>query len=596
MKEKNNLIKIEIDGQELKILVKKLLTQLKNWTVQRVNKFKAKLTYFKRLNEIQEDRAGMIQLYALLGGFMLVELGLLVNLKLIPFLILPIILMIIVAILYRRDLPKMYFKKIQEIYKEQVNNGFKQLTVEEIYVDLVFTMLRLENFEEGKRYYSLNTQTFSKCYDYLRGKTNGVKNEQLERLETYRQNTNVSQKIYKILRNILENKLSLGFVYHEEDQLFITENVNSCEIQCRLFEGKTIKNVRNNLHLLQQKTSFKNMKIIEDSIDARYFTLKVIFNTDIKIDNVSVKDRISHAENGKILMGNTENGSAEITADSLNKTVSHWLISALSGSGKSVLVLNLLTSLLNLKFKGKYMYEDCLIVSLKSQDYLEARLDERGIVVRDSVEDMEKMVDYVSTINTQRINILKKHRLDNANNLNKQIEVKNIIESYMGNILLVLDEFQNLLEGTDNETKKRILGKVAILLRTSRSQNINIMVIQQSAKKEDLKNIRQNVNIMILGRQIDNFELSSLDSSGEITKYYKDLDNRGVGAQGKFFINSEIKINGSGADYASGFSILHTPNINKVEIANDFTRKFNTNDKYMKEVEQLITKKEIDIF
>ncbi|HCM89016.1 MULTISPECIES: hypothetical protein [Vagococcus] len=596
MSKNNNLIKVEIDGQELKTLVKNLLTQLKNWTVQRFNKSKAKLTYFKRLNEIQEDRTRIIQLYALLGGFMLIELGLLVNLKIVLFLTLPIILMIVVDVVYRRNLPKLYFKKIQEIYREQVDSSFKLLTVEEIYVDLVFTMLRLESFEEGKRYYSLNTQNFNKCHDYLRGKTDISKNEQLERLEVFRQNNDISPKVHKVLRNILENKNSLGFIYHEENQLFTNENVNSCEIKCRLFEGKTIKSVRDSLHILQQKTSFKNMKIIEDSIDARYFTLKVIFNTNIKVNEISVKDRISHAENGKILMGNTENGSAEITADSLNKTVSHWLISALSGSGKSVLVLNLLTSLLNLKFKGKYMYEDCLIVSLKSQDYLEARLDERGIVVRDSVEDMEKMVDYVSTINTQRINILKKHRLDNANNLNKQIEVKNIIESYMGNILLVLDEFQNLLEGTDNETKKRILGKVAILLRTSRSQNINIMVIQQSAKKEDLKNIRQNVNIMILGRQIDNFELASLDSSGEITKYYKDLDSRGKGAQGKFFINSEIKINGNGSDYASSFSILHTSNISKQEIATDFTRKFNTNNKYLEDVEQIINGGEKDIF
>lgn len=223
-------------------------------------------------------------------------------------------------------------------------------------------------------------------------------------------------------------------------------------------------------------------------------------------------------------------------------------------------------------------------------------MDERGIVVRDTVEDMEKMIDYVSTINSQRINILKKHRLDNANNLNKQIEGKSVIEEKMGNILLVLDEFQNLLEGTDNDTKKRILGKVAILLRTSRSQNINIMVIQQSAKKEDLKNIRQNVNILILGRQIDNFELASLDSSGEITKYYKDLGSIGKGAQGKFFINSEIKINGSGADYASGFSILHTSNISKQAIATDFTRKFNTNNKYLEDVEQIINVEEKDIF
>lgn len=595
MKNKNNLIKVEIDKKELKTLGKQTLLNLKNWTIQQIHKCKAKITYFKRLNEIQENNTANIQLYSMLGLFTLVEIGLLVNLKLTPFITLPVFLMVVVGFYYKYSLPKAYFMKVQGIYKEQVNKGFKQLNMEEIYVDMVFTMMRLEYFEEGKRYYTLNTQKFEKCYDYLRKKNQG-KNEQLERLEILRKNTNVSPKTFRVLRQILENKTGLGFIYHEEDQLFLTENVNSCEMQCRLFENKTIKDVKNNLHILQQKTSFKNMKVVEDSMDARYFTLKIIFNTDIKVKDISVKDRINYAENGKIIMGNTENSSAEITSESLNKTVSHWLISALSGSGKSVLVLNLLTSLLNLKYKEKYMYEDCLIVSLKSQDYLEARLDQKGIVVRDTVEDMEKMIDYVSTINTKRINILKKHRLDNANNLNKQIEDKNILEDSMGNILLVLDEFQNLLEGTDNETKKRILGKVAILLRTSRSQNINIMVIQQSAKKEDLKNIRQNVNIMILGRQIDNYELSSLDSSGEITKYYKDLDGRGKGAQGKFFINSEIKIDGVGSDYASGFSILHTSNISKQGIAKDFTRTFKTNGKYMGEVEQKITREEVDMF
>lgn len=595
MKGKNNLIKVEFDGQGIKTLCKNTLLKVKIWTIQQTYKCKAKLTYFKRLNEIQENSTANVQLYALLAIFTLVEIGLLVNLKLTPFITLPVFLMVVVGFYYKYSLPKTYFRKVQGIYKEQVNKGFKQLNMEEIYVDMVFTMMRLEYFEEGKRYYTLNTQKFEKCYDYLKGKTTG-KNEQLERLETFRQNMNLSPKTFRILRQILENKTNLGFIYHEEDQLFITENVNSCEIQCRLFENKTIKDVKNNLHILQQKTSFKSMKVIEDSVDARYFTLKVIFNTDIKVKDISVKERINYAENGKIIMGNTENGLAEITANSLNKTVSHWLISALSGSGKSVLVLNLLTSLLNLKFNGKYMYEDCLIVSLKSQDYLEARLDERGIVVRDTVEDMEKMIDYVSNINTQRINILKKHRLDNANNLNKQIEDRHIIEDSMGNILLVLDEFQNLLENTDNEIKKRILGKVSVLLRTSRSQNINIMVIQQSAKKEDLKNIRQNVNIMILGRQIDDYELMSLDKSGEITKYYKDLDSQGKRTQGKFFINSEIKIDNVGSDYTSSFSILHTSNISKKGIAKDFTRKFKTNAEYMEEVEQLITRKEIDIF
>lgn len=595
MKNKNKAIKVEIDKKELTTLGKKTLFKIKDWIVQQIYKCKAKLTYFKRLNEIQENSTANIQLYGLLAIFILLEIGLLVNLKLTLFITLPVILMVALGFYYKYSLPKTYFRKVQGIYKEQVNKGFKQLNLEEIYVDLPFTMMRLERLEEGFRYYTLNTHTFEKCYDYLRKKNQG-KNEQLERLETFRQNMNLSPKTFRILRQILENKTNLGFIYHEEDQLFLTENVNSCEIQCRLFDGKTIKDVRNNLHILQQKTSFKNMKIIEDSIDARYFTLKVIFNTDIKVKDISVKERINHAKNGKISMGNTENGSAEITSESLNKTVSHWLISALSGSGKSVLVLNLLTSLLNLKFKGKYMYEDCLIVSLKSQDYLEARLDQKGIVVRDTVEDMKKMIDYVSTINTKRINILKKHRLDNANNLNKQIESREIIEDSMGNILLVLDEFQNLLENTDNETRKRILSKVSVLLRTSRSQNINIMVIQQSAKKEDLKNIRQNVNILILGRQIDDYELLSLDKTGEITKYYKDLDSNGKGAQGKFFINSEIKINNNGSDYAGGFSILHTPNISKQELAKDFTRKFKTNAKYMEEVEQLITKKEIDIF
>lgn len=595
MSKKNNLVKIEIDGQELKILARNNLVKVKNWMIQQAYKFKAKLTYFKKLNEIREDNTANIQLYGLLLVFVLIEIGLLVNLKLIPFLLLPVILMIVANVMYRRDLPKMYFKKIQEVYKEQVNIGFKQLTMEEIYVDMVFTMMRMEKLREGYQYYAIYPKSLQKCKDYLLN-NNGVKNEQLERLEVFRQNNNISPKVYRVLRNILENKIAIGFIYYEEDQLFIKENINGVEITCRLFEGKTIKNVRDNLHILQQKTSFKNMKIIEDSIDARYFTLKVIFNTEIKVKDISVKEIINHAEDGKIIMGNTENGSAEITADSLNKTVSHWLISALSGSGKSVLVLNLLTSLLNLKFKGKYMYEDCLIVSLKSQDYLEARLDERGVVVRDTVEDMEKMIDYVSTVNTKRINTLKKHRLDNANNLNKQIEAKSVIEENMGNILLVLDEFQNLLEGTDNDTKKRILGKVAILLRTSRSQNINIMVIQQSAKKEDLKNIRQNVNIMILGRQIDNFELASLDNSGEITKYYKDLDSRGKGAQGKFFINSEIKIDGSGSAYSSGFSVLHTPNISKKAISEDFTREFKTNNKYLEDVEQIINVEEKDIF
>lgn len=595
MKGKNNLIKVDIDGEELKVLGKNTLLKVKNWAVQQIHKCKAKLTYFKCLNEIQENGTANIQHYVLIVGFILLELGLLVNLKLTPFITLPVFLMVVVGFYYKYNLPKMYFKKVQGIYKEQVNKGFEQLSIEEIYVDMVFTMMRMEKLQEGYKYFISNAEKVEKCRDYILGKRTG-KNEQLERLEAFRQNDNISPKVYRILRNILENKISLGFIYHEEDQLFIVENLNNCEIKCRLFEGKTIKDIKNNIHVLQQKTSYKNMKVIEDSVDARYFTLKVIFNTDIKVDDLSVKERITYAENGKISLGNTENGVAEMTSESLNKTVSHWLISALSGSGKSVLVLNLLTSLLNLKYKGNYMYEDCLIVSLKSQDYLEARLDEQGIVVRDTVEDMEKMIDYVSTINTKRINILKKHRLDNANNLNKKIENRDIIEDNMGNILLVLDEFQNLLENTDNETKKRILGKVAILLRTSRSQNINIMVIQQSAKKEDLKNIRQNVNILILGRQIDDYELLSLDKTGEITKYYKDLDTRGVGAQGKFFINSEIKINNSGSDYASGFSILHTPNISKHKLAKDFTRKFKTNKKYMEEVEQKITRKEIDIF
>ncbi|MGY3765237.1 hypothetical protein ACWOAH_01580 [Vagococcus vulneris] len=595
MKKKNNLIKVEIDGEELKDTAKSLLIKTKKWMIQQVHKTKAKLTFFKRLNDIREDSTANIQLYGLLGIFCLIELALLIKLKPILFLTLLIFLMIVVAILYRRKLPKTYYKKIQQTYKEQVKNEFKQLSVEEIFIDVVFTMMRTEKLGEGYRYQAIYPQKLKKCWKYLLNQ-NSSKNEQLERLDSYCQAYNISPKTFKVLRYILENKSSLGFIYHEENQLFIVENVNSCEITCRLFEGKTIKDIRNDLHILQQKTSFKNMKIIEDSVDARYFILKVIFNTNIEVDNVSIKERINQAEKGKIMMGNTENGLAKMTSDSLNKTVSHWLISALSGSGKSVLVLNLLTSLLNLKYKGNYMYEDCLIVSLKSQDYLEARLDERGIVVRDTVEDMEKMIDYISSINTKRINILKKHRLDNANNLNQQIESKDIVERPMGNILLVLDEFQNLLENTDNETKKRILSKVAILLRTSRSQNINIMMIQQSAKKEDLKNIRQNVNIMILGRQVDDYELMSLDKSCEITKYYKDLDTRGIGAQGKFFINSEIKIDGVGSDYASGFSVLHTPNILKNELATNFTRKFETNDKYSKDCEQAITKKEIDIF
>jgi len=232
------------------------------------------------------------------------------------------------------------------------------------------------------------------------------------------------------------------------------------------------------------------------------------------IDNKNLNEY--YAKN-KIFIGKNENG------DKIYKDINdmkHLLIVGQSGAGKSVLVNNLINSLL-------FNQVELFLIDLKGGVEF-FKYEKQGANVVDNLDDLGKLLDNLIDIMNKRLAKMKQ----NGETFSSEAP-----------IFVIFDEIQTINDNKEKLGKKlydKYWGQIQELLAKARATNIKIWILTQ--KPDNINtNIRNNIQLKIIMKLNNNTALQTalggsykevIDEIGIYPKYF---------TPGKFIFENETK-------------------------------------------------------
>lgn len=429
-------------------------------------------------------------------------------------------------------------------------------------------------------------------FDYIKKqqKEDNVKNK----LESKGLKIN-ARKLITILDKIEANKDTLGFNAWDSFGTSVEGNQNYIKLNCKFLKGYNISHLKK-----ETVESIINSDVIfEESVNSKQtFSLTIIFKKFIDDFELKYDDLVGYArDNNQLLIGRTITGEfvADMTANAFFP-----FISGESGSGKSVTTMGEMVQILEMR---DFNFEDLFIISGgKTGDYFESGFDKRGALILDILEEMNQSVmineeqkvwqivrafELIVKKMLQREALFKENSVRNIYVYNDLI-AKNEIEGVpLGEILVVVDEAQSLLNIADSykmdkvSCKDKILSQVQKILNLGRASGVKLLYVTQSAKVSALGDgIKDGLTVEILGRNKSNV-LMGVDKSGALSKYFANLSASGRRTEGVVFVRSSVlQSTTEQLNFKDGFVLCKTPYVDNKTIAEGFKHDFSTYNNY----------------
>lgn len=411
-----------------------------------------------------------------------------------------------------------------------------------------------------------------------------------------------SKKGKQIINKLRQDatKEKLGMYPHDAFAEGIVENKYFIKIRMVLQNTNKAKakSLLNEIGLITGNTP----SLIDGENDKTIY-LKFKYKVDVKSREFRFKDILEQAKDGVINIGATDGGDYVVKYPRQDDPF-FALIGGLSRSGKSTFATRLITNALYLADEnGFYDYQDVFIASVKAKDdYFPLKWEEKGMFITDSPVETYKMLLKINDIAQKRAEIFRENDCVNIKQYNKKFK-----NNKMGKILLVMDEYRNTLDSAErmgkvdvdgNEIKNLSLEieKLYTSINTLHgSRGVNtICITQKFAKsKGGLGMVADSLDSRFLGyAEADVW--NTQDKSETISKYLKTKSEQ---RKGLFLINAtafqqsnaEVEV-----DKIGGFVETRTHYIDTQEIADNFDRYFDTDEKYGELIRETALEEHVD--
>ncbi|HAQ0321534.1 hypothetical protein ACFC80_14325 [Enterococcus casseliflavus] len=409
--------------------------------------------------------------------------------------------------------------------------------------------------------------------------------EEAEEVDLSRFSRKGKQIISKLRQDVVKEKL--GMYPHDAFSEGITENKYFIKIRMVLQNTNKAKakSLLNEIGLITGITP----SLIDGENDKTIY-LKFKYKVDVKSRGFRFKDILEQAKDGVINIGATDGGDYVVKYPRQDDPF-FALIGGLSRSGKSTLASRMIATALYLSDgDGYFDYQDVFIASVKAKDdYFPLKWEEKGMFITDSPVETYKMLLKINDIAQKRAEIFRKNGCVNIKQYNKKFKSNN----KMGKILLVMDEYRNTLDSAERMGKVEIDGneiknlsleieKIYTSINTLHgSRGVNtICITQKFAKsKGGLGMVADSLDSRFLGyAEADVW--NTQDKSETISKYLKTKSEQ---RKGLFLINATAFQQSNAefeVDKIGGFVETRTHYIDTQEIADNFDRYFDTDEKY----------------
>ncbi|MDB1651788.1 hypothetical protein [Enterococcus faecalis] len=409
--------------------------------------------------------------------------------------------------------------------------------------------------------------------------------EEAEEVDLSKFSNKGRQIINKLRQDDVKEKL--GMYPHDAFAEGITENKYFIKIRMVLQNTNKAKakSLLNEIGLITGITP----SLIDGENDKTIY-LKFKYKVNVKSREFRFKDILEQAKEGVINIGATDSGDYIVKYPRQDDPF-FALIGGLSRSGKSTFATRLITNALYLADEnGYYDYQDVFIASVKAKDdYFPLKWFEKGMFITDSPVETYKMLLKINDIAQKRAEIFRENGCVNIKQYNKKVKSNN----KMGKILLVMDEYRNTLDSAERMGKVEIDGneiknlsleieKIYTSINTLHgSRGVNtICITQKFAKsKGGLGMVADSLDSRFLGyAEADVW--NTQDKSETISKYLKTKSEQ---RKGLFLINATAFQQSNAefeVDKIGGFVETRTHYIDTQEIADNFDRYFDTDEKY----------------
>lgn len=357
---------------------------------------------------------------------------------------------------------------------------------------------------------------------------------------------NLSEKATNILSLVRKNKGNWGFNYWNLTSDAIVENDNFLRFRCKFLDNTTFNNIKNSKERIE--SAFRLPIQLKKLSDRGSFEMYILKESEIKPFSLKMSDVDSQNAMNKLVLGKTLTGDLVYN---WNHQANHFIISGVSGSGKSVAVRAILAQLVQLTdFDYRELY---LTSSSKVADFVD--FEKKGAFLSSGVEKQAKVFDYILNKLEKREQLFYEKGVDSIKSYNEKYP-----ENPMGQLILVADEWENSRNNLDSKLAKKLEGTLVAILNIARSSGAVVMVGSQSILKSDIGTIADKMTIRISGTNKKNV-LNQIDT--EIADYYSTLSKK---SQGVFFVEA-TNLESENAQLAHGsttFTLTQTPFISDI--------------------------------
>lgn len=409
--------------------------------------------------------------------------------------------------------------------------------------------------------------------------------EESEEVDLSRFSRKGKQIISKLRQDNVKERL--GMYVHDALAEGIVENKYFIKIRMVLQNTNKAKakSLLNEIGLITGITP----SIIDGENDKTIY-LKFKYKVAVKSREFKFKDILEQAKEGVINIGATDSGDYVVKYPRQDDPF-FTEIGGLSRSGKSTLASRMIATALYLADDDGYFdYQDVFIASVKAKDdYYPLKWFEKGMFITDSPVETYKMLLKINDIAQKRAEIFRENGCVNIKQYNDKFK-----NNKMGKILLIMDEYRNTLDAAErlgkvdidgNEIKNLSLEieKIYTSINTLHgSRGVNtICITQKFAKsKGGLGMVADSLDSRFLGyAEADVW--NTQDKTETISKYLKSKSEQ---RKGLFLINAtafqQVNKEEVEVDKIAGFVETRTHYIDTQEIADNFDRYFETDEKY----------------
>lgn len=425
------------------------------------------------------------------------------------------------------------------------------------------------------------------CYPTVKTQIEQMKMQEAQAQQNVQQQLYIKEhhlpdKIQQIWEYFDKHGEGLGFSYWDNNGHSVTGNDGYISMRMRLIGQTTYNDAKKKVSLVEKQLRCDVMtKPLPSDHGSFQMTFVLGQITAPKMTNVQTIK--ANASAGKLALGNSRTGEYKVKLPRGDDLTS-IMCGALSRSGKSTMMTQVILSLLYLRTSAGYDYQDVFIATVKDEDYIVNGFKQSGMLVKSTPTEIYEMLKYVDAQATKRKALFIARGVKNIKEFNQQFP-----HEYLGKMLIVFDEYANTLAAAESERieidgKKvklrdaieRIMVKIG---QEHGSRGVSIIVITQQFAKGEVGRLFDVTNIQILGYARSNV-WNSIDNTQEMSKY---LESKSEQRRGLFFINApDLPTDKPQIAFNSGYIEVHTANIDTQEVRRDFDRHFGTSREYQK--------------